>query len=420
MTTKKKIFIFSESIPFPLTHGGAIAQYFFLEGLSQHFEITYCTIVNSQVKKKAIQNLKAAIPSLNIDCFECCLQSRWQATLTDIIKKTTEFFNSTSRLFLNLPESENLDPFLKKNNLHFFDKDVIDFIKTKFEKVKYDFVQLEFFETITLLGILPPDSTKIFVHHEIRHKRISLSDSKSINYKNYIKETIKQIELSLLNSSDMIVVFNEEDANLLRDFHPQVIVSPFGIPDQMIVKENPSTNFERFIFIGSSGHFPNKEGMIWFLDNIYIPLIDLIDFPIYIIGKWDSNTKAKYSNHNKIIFTGFVDEINGYFENSILVTPVLSGSGIRTKILEAFANKIPVLSTKLGSEGLYNESENINHILHFETKDDFFEVYHKITTNPKFLYEIAVNGFLYYSTQFNRIKLLEKRAAIYNQIQKTK
>lgn len=414
MTHKKKIFIFSESIPYPLTHGGAIAQFFFLEGLSQYFEITYCSIVNSEVKKKTIQDLKAAIPTLKIDCFECVTQSHWQARLTDILKQTAEFFKKTSRRFLNLPEGENLDPFLKKNSLQFFNQDLIDFLKTKFEQNQYDFVQLEFFETITLLSILPPDVTKIFVHHEIRHKRISLSDSKSLNYKSYIQKTIEQIELALLNTSDKIVVFNEEDANLLKQLNPQVIVSPFGIPNQMIVKESPSTHFERFIFIGSSGHYPNQEGMIWFLDNIYIPLIDLIDFPIYIIGKWDSNLKAKYSKYKKIVFTGFVDDIKEYFENSILITPVLSGSGIRTKILEAFANKIPVISTKLGSEGLFNESESMNHILHFETKNDFFEVYQKISSNPKFLNEIAVNGFLYYSTQFDRIKLIEKRKAIYN------
>jgi glycosyltransferase involved in cell wall biosynthesis len=50
---------------------------------------------------------------------------------------------------------------------------------------------------------------------------------------------------------------------------------------------------------------------------------------------------------------GFVEDVRtAFYEHSVFICPILSGSGVRVKLLEAFACGIPVVSTTVGAEGL--------------------------------------------------------------------
>ena len=56
---------------------------------------------------------------------------------------------------------------------------------------------------------------------------------------------------------------------------------------------------------------------------------------------------------NAIDLLGFVDDVQPLFSTAaVFVCPISSGSGVRVKLLEAFACGIPVVSTYLGAEGL--------------------------------------------------------------------
>jgi glycosyltransferase involved in cell wall biosynthesis len=56
---------------------------------------------------------------------------------------------------------------------------------------------------------------------------------------------------------------------------------------------------------------------------------------------------------NAIDLLGFVEDIQPLFSScAVFICPIRSGSGVRVKLLEAFASGIPVVSTTLGAEGL--------------------------------------------------------------------
>jgi glycosyltransferase involved in cell wall biosynthesis len=63
------------------------------------------------------------------------------------------------------------------------------------------------------------------------------------------------------------------------------------------------------------------------------------------------HTYADYAGHMEMV--GFVDDVREPLARcAVFVCPILSGSGVRVKLLEAFAAGIPVVSTKIGAEGL--------------------------------------------------------------------
>jgi GT2 family glycosyltransferase len=111
------------------------------------------------------------------------------------------------------------------------------------------------------------------------------------------------------------------------------------------------------LFVGSFRHDPNRAALDWFVHKV-LPLI-VARQPrarLVVVGSDPppAHTYADYAANLEM--PGAVSDIReplGRF--AVFVCPVLSGSGVRVKLLEAFAAGIPVVSTALGAEGLAGE-----------------------------------------------------------------
>jgi len=407
---KKKILIVSYVIPFPINHGGAVAQYFFLKNLSDIYDFTLLAIANDKKVLYSLNELQKQIPSLEIKVYK---------NFDEVVKVKTRIINKIIKkgysiykfLFKteNIQNQVNYDEYFKfdnKNLIHFFNEIVTN--------TNYDCIQLEFFETLSLLpSIQNTTIKKVFIYHEIRSKRYSLYDDIDTVFKQYMINSMQLFENTYLNLVDKIVVFNDLDKQYLSQFNDKVVVSPYGIIDELLDKVEASEIFNKLIFIGSESHYPNKEGLRIFLDTIYLPNKDFISWPIYITGNWSDSFKLKYNNYSRIVFTGLLKDFKGLYENAILLTPIVSGSGIRTKILQAFLNKVPVLSTKFASEGLYKNAYDTNHIMFYETETEFLNLFSKIKEDPFYAKKIALSGNEYYLKNFNTETLNFIRSSIY-------
>ncbi len=71
-----------------------------------------------------------------------------------------------------------------------------------------------------------------------------------------------------------------------------------------------------------------------------------------VIGS-DPPPRHSLPDDDAIELIGFVEDVREPLSRySVFICPILSGSGIRVKLLEAFAAGIPVVSTRIGAEGL--------------------------------------------------------------------
>jgi GT2 family glycosyltransferase len=108
------------------------------------------------------------------------------------------------------------------------------------------------------------------------------------------------------------------------------------------------------LFLGSWRHDPNRIAVDWFMRHV-MPLI-LAEEPevtLTIVGSDPpaEHLYADYASHMEML--GFVEDVRDPLARyAIFVCPILSGSGVRVKLLEAFAAGIPVVSTQVGAEGL--------------------------------------------------------------------
>jgi len=103
----------------------------------------------------------------------------------------------------------------------------------------------------------------------------------------------------------------------------------------------------------------NEDGVEWFYHHVWPQLSQHHpELKFYIVGAEPSQRiKRILSGERRIIITGKVKDLRPYRNRArVLVSPVRLGSGIRTKVLEAMASGLPVVSTSLGMEGI--EAQN--------------------------------------------------------------
>ena len=111
------------------------------------------------------------------------------------------------------------------------------------------------------------------------------------------------------------------------------------------------------LFVGSFRHEPNRAALDWFVHEVLPLIVAREPRARLVVAGSDpppAHAYADFAAHLEML--GAVADIRqplGRF--AVFVCPVLSGSGVRVKLLEAFAAGIPVVSTALGAEGLADE-----------------------------------------------------------------
>jgi O-antigen biosynthesis protein len=111
------------------------------------------------------------------------------------------------------------------------------------------------------------------------------------------------------------------------------------------------------LFLGSFRHDPNRVALDWFVRHV-LPLI-LAREPGAKLAVAGSDPPEPYvyaSVSSAIEIIGCVEDVREPLSRyAVFVCPILAGSGVRVKLLEAFASGIPVVSTRVGAEGLTSE-----------------------------------------------------------------
>jgi GT2 family glycosyltransferase/glycosyltransferase involved in cell wall biosynthesis len=165
-------------------------------------------------------------------------------------------------------------------------------------------------------------------------------------------------ETGLLPCFDRVQVCSRENGDFVRGFLPRQAQLDDGLRAGIDVSKyehytGPRTP-DTLLFLGSFRHAPNAEAIQWFLRRVFPLVIERRpQTKLILVG---SDPPPRYSlpaQGGSIELRGFVEDITAPLrECAVFLCPILSGSGVRVKLLEAFASGIPTVSTRLGAEGL--------------------------------------------------------------------
>lgn len=102
--------------------------------------------------------------------------------------------------------------------------------------------------------------------------------------------------------------------------------------------------------VGNFSYGSNAASMEWINEKILPGLPE--DVKYYVVGKFPQELKEKINN-NRIVSLGFVDDFRTVIKSTeVYVSPILFGTGIKTKVVEAMAMGMPVVTNSVGAEGL--------------------------------------------------------------------
>lgn len=143
------------------------------------------------------------------------------------------------------------------------------------------------------------------------------------------------------------------------------------------------------LFVGNFLYRPNVEAINYFINDIFPPLLKKFpDIKLYIVGP---NSSFKFDSKS-IIVTGFVEDIREYYQKaSVFISPLLSGSGVKNKVLEALSSGTPVVSTSIGVDGIDKVVDGI-HFLKGDTSSDFLSNIIAILNDDNLAHNLSVQS----------------------------
>lgn len=220
----------------------------------------------------------------------------------------------------------------------------------------------------------------------------------------------KKYEKKVLKNSNLVIAISPKDKEILkRKFKINNIkyISTFWNKTEEKWK-NSETNY--IIFSGSLNFYPNYHGIKWFLENVFSKFI--IKYPnikLKITGNVDLKIKNELIKYKNIEFTGFLsdEEMQSILTNCLfMVIPIIKGSGIKIKLLEALSMGIPVIATKHCFEGIPYEWNIEEPYLVSQNKDDFIDKMYLLVQSKKYREEISkeANEFFYKTYENEKIK----------------
>jgi glycosyltransferase involved in cell wall biosynthesis len=341
-----KILQVCKKFPYPPKDGEMIAIFNFSESfVALGHELTLLSLNTNKHYyniKNLPQNIKNKIDFEAID-----------------INTNINFFNALSSFIHNTPY--NIDRFYSVD----FDKKIIELLS----KNTYDLILLEGLPLLLYINTIKKYSTAHISYraHNVEYEiweRLSFNASNILKKKYYklLSKQIKDFEKNNIPKVDSVVTISERDAEILKSITniKNNYTAPACISPDNIHINSTQTNYNSLFFLGALDWLPNLEGIEWFLQDVFPLVINKMpDTKVYIAGRNTPEKIKQYSNKN-IIVLGEINDISKYMNaHQIMIVPLLSGGGMRIKIIEAMLYGKAILSTSIGAEGIADENSII-------------------------------------------------------------
>lgn len=389
-------------LPYPPTEGGSMAMNMMIEGMLE---------AGHQVKVLAISSHKNPFISSKIP------ENYKQKTRLEVVHLDLKFRIIPALYCFFLRKSYHVHRFISKQ----FDEKLEQVLRED----EFDVIQIEtVFLTPYLKTIGKYSSAKVFLRaHNIEHliwKRLAENTKNPIKklYLDHLSVQLKNYEINHVDKYDGIICISKVDKKYYSNFtSKKIITATFGVnpedyPPNLKQESKPS-----LFFIGAMNWMPNAEGLKWFLEKIWPGVHEIFsELKFYIASKDVPDWLGKFAS-SQIVLVGEVEDAKEFIlSKSIMLVPLLSGSGIRIKIIEGMALGKTIITTAIGAEGI--EFEDGKDLLIANQKDEFIEQIKKCLMDSDYSKTIGKNARKTILENHNNKKIIKDLLSFYQNILK--
>lgn len=266
-----------------------------------------------------------------------------------------------------------------------YEKIIIEIIK----KNKYDLIFLD----SSLFGFLcekiklnfPTIKIITFFHNiEYNYSKEMARLKKKIHYLTWIVSYLN--EKKVIKNSDKIIVLNKRENEELERIYKRKsdYILPLSFKDEFNKEKIINNNKLNYLFLGTN-FYANYEGIKWFVNNVMSEL----DGELYIVGKDFEKVKKELEILPNIKVIGTVDKTEDwYYKIPIVISPIFSGSGMKTKTAEALMFGKYIFGTTEAFEGYELEYDKVGGLCN--NKEEFIK---KIKNQNKKILTESFNNY---------------------------
>lgn len=365
-THKKNILVIVSRFPFPLDKGDKLRAYHQVKELSKQFNVTIVALSDSVISKEQYASVEKICDELHV------------YRLTKLSKVWNMILS-----------------FLKKEPIqvgYFYRRIIYTKINALINEKKFDHIYCQLIRTTEYVKN---------IHHI--PKTLDYMDALSAGIKRQVKRQpfylkwIYKLEAVRLEKYEQYIfdyfenktIISEQDKNLIKHPEKESIISiPNGIDDSFFEKLTLKPEFD-FVFVGNMSYPPNIEAVKYISDHI------LPAFPhssLLISGSTPAKSVLKLTENNaQITLTGWVDDIKtSYRKGQIFLAPMMIGTGMQNKLLEAMAIGIPCVTTSLANNAIkavHGESVMVG-----ENADELISCINQLRNNNELRVEVSRLG----------------------------
>lgn len=212
---------------------------------------------------------------------------------------------------------------------------------------------------------------------------------------------------------DRTIFVSAGDAAVHRRYGSRTVLIPNGVDLDYFSPQRLSEDYPSVIFTGHMSFQPNVAAVMFFVSNI-LPLVHK-EFPqlkFYVVGAQPSLEIQDLQARKGVIVTGFVNDVRPYLSKAmVFVSPMVNGSGIKNKLLQAMAMRKPIISTTLGAEAIdYVPNKDF---MIADQPDRFAQELIELLSNREKRDFLAENGRRLVEEKYSWNKAIERYNSIY-------
>lgn len=395
------ILILTNKLPYPPRDGGSIATLNMMKGLHDAGNQITCLALNTAKHPFPVELIPKEISeSIRFSGVDCDSSIR------------------PLQLGINLLFSR--DPYIANRfNIKAFRKE----LTTLLQMNSFDIIQLEGPYPGQYLDIIRKEShARVSLRaHNVEHL---IWERKALNEKSPIKKwyllnmakRLKRYELDVASQTDLLIPISKPDESYFRllGLNRPMLTIPTGFAmENYPLTQLPSE--PSIFFIGALDWLPNQEGLRWFIQKVFGLLIsELPELKFHVAGRNAPAQFEKTLKHPNIEYHGEVENAVTFMQSyRVMVAPILTGSGIRIKIIECMALGRPVVTTTTGIEGIEINGSQI-----VAVEDDPYKFSNQVInllSDKKGTEKIVAKAREFISRNFDTFELSNRLSQYYNE-----
>lgn len=397
-----KVLQLCNKAPFPPNDGSSIAIYNMAIGLIANDVDLHLLTINTKKHFKPDSGLPSEFKNRSN------YRSVYKNTSTSIFGAITNLFSSRSY-------------FVSRFKFDAFEDELVRVLKA----TTFDIIQLEgVFMGIYIPVIKKYSKAQIVLRaHNVEHfiwNRHIFNEKKLVKkvYLSLQNKRLKRFEMEVLSSVDAIVPITETDKNTFKElgFQKPIFSCITGVDVKSYQQKSTLPEKEKTVFyFASMDWLPNQEAVEWFLDNCWDKIHKQIpDARFIIAGRGMPQNLIHLRKSNVLIVENVMDGKTFFQQHQVMIVPLLSGSGLRIKIIEGMAYGKAIVSTTIGCEGI--KTTHNKNILIADSPEDFINCVVNLLNNPAKRHELEKQATDFAYKEFNNSEVVATLVEFYKQL----